>query len=265
MEREHRAGHHAMLKDIRSKFEESLKTKRKTLRDLAKIAGSNDRQTLALKHQLEIDHQGVLKKELLDVKIQLMKARARVKMLEAQPPAAADKGALTEALIDEAINKDPGVQDYLEQIEQLANTLAKSRQTARTAKDPAILAAQERLKTAVSNLEKYRGKVRRKYESLNRERIRDERENALAMANQEIEVLVMYEKNLKEEVEKLSKDTRELNEATLDLESIKDEIKTAETAARQIASQEAQLGVELDAPPRIRLIEKAEAPQTPTR
>src|SRR5262249_11686928 len=73
--------------------------------------------------------------------------------------------------------------------------------------------------------------------------------------------LTRLEGLLNEEVEKTRRGVHSFNTDTLDLQSLQDEIAQAEETAKKVGSQMEALSVELEAPPRVRLLELAEPPR----
>src|SRR5262249_46983756 len=83
----------------------------------------------------------------------------------------------------------------------------------------------------------------------------------LVSAQRRVAALDQLEKVTAQEVERLSKGTKSLNQNSLNLESIQDEIALADGAAKTIGQEIEALNVELQAPPRIRQLSKAEEPR----
>jgi capsular exopolysaccharide synthesis family protein len=73
--------------------------------------------------------------------------------------------------------------------------------------------------------------------------------------------LADYEKVLQGEAERLGQEAKAFNNQTLDLQAIQDEIEQGEATAKKIAGEVEALKVELNAPHRVRIIERAENPR----
>ena len=83
-----------------------------------------------------------------------------------------------------------------------------------------------------------------------------------ASLEQQLAVASEIESSLQEELKNLSQTDQALTDNTLDLQDNRDELKQTEEAATKIASEVEKLEVELQAPPRISLIEDAIPPTT---
>jgi capsular exopolysaccharide synthesis family protein len=77
---------------------------------------------------------------------------------------------------------------------------------------------------------------------------------------QQLAVLAEVEASLQAEIEKHSKNDEKATEQTLDLQDLQDDLAQIQQAASKIAQEAEMLGVELQAPPRIRSIEDAVPP-----
>jgi hypothetical protein len=86
----------------------------------------------------------------------------------------------------------------------------------------------------------------------------------IAQLEDRLAVLISQEKGLDEELERMTlhlrRDNSSLVSNTLDLAALKDEIAQVENKARQVASEVETLSIELRAPSRVRLIERAVVP-----
>jgi uncharacterized protein involved in exopolysaccharide biosynthesis len=89
----------------------------------------------------------------------------------------------------------------------------------------------------------------------------DEAREAIDRLEEGLAVLDAQEKVLKEEEARLLMERRASNRATVDLSSIRQEIAAAEATAERIGAEVEVLNVELQAPPRVQLIEQAEPPR----
>ncbi len=73
--------------------------------------------------------------------------------------------------------------------------------------------------------------------------------------------LIAGQKVLDEELERLAEDRNEANRRELELRDVKEDIAQMQEAYRKISAEVEALSIELDAPPRIRLIDEASAPK----
>jgi hypothetical protein len=89
----------------------------------------------------------------------------------------------------------------------------------------------------------------------------DEARKAIDSLEEGVAVLDAQEKVLKEEEARLVVEPRASNRARLDLNAIRQEIAAGEAVAGRIGAEIEVLNVELQAPPRVRLLERAEVPR----
>jgi succinoglycan biosynthesis transport protein ExoP len=86
--------------------------------------------------------------------------------------------------------------------------------------------------------------------------------NKAGGVKQQMAIVEELEANLKDEIEHLSKMDQALTDDTLDLQDMQDDVKQLQEASSKIASEVEKLNVELQAPPRITLVEEAAPPTT---
>ena len=141
------------------------------------------------------------------------------------------------------------------------------RKGVRNENDPAVQSLRSSLTTVQKGLAKYRAELRPRIA----QQLRDLQQSKQPTKSSDLllrkDVLANYEKVLEKEVERLDKETHALNRDSLDLQSLQDEIANADAAAKKIGAEVETLTVELEAPPRVRSIEKAEIPrlESPTK
>ena len=85
-ERAVRLKRHDDLKEIYNTYQSRLEAKRKQLRAAAELIGSNDKSTLALKHQYVLERLAMTERELMQLQTELRRASAEFAMGRAPPP-----------------------------------------------------------------------------------------------------------------------------------------------------------------------------------
>src|SRR5262249_19617974 len=85
----------------------------------------------------------------------------------------------------------------------------------------------------------------------------DEARKAIAELEEGLAVVRAQEDVLKQEEHRLLNEARLPRRTTVDLSSIRQEIELAEATARRIGAEVEALNVELQAPPRVRMLEQA--------
>jgi len=253
------------LKTLKEQYAETLKTKRQNLRKLAESAGSNDRETLALKQQFALEHQAAIQKELLEVQSERRKVEAELEAMgqdvDADPEA---EPQITEAEIWMAIEADPSVAQLRGQLaeaeaewKRAVEHLKRVSRNYRT--DPSL----RRYHNAVEHAQQALAERRRELRPLVIQRLRqsDRPRSRADEVRQQRVMLQDLESRLESELEQFKEGTRELNVNTLDLQAVQDEIEQIESTADTIAKEVEALNVELQAPKRVTTLEDAVAPR----
>lgn len=252
------------LKKMREHYTELLKKKRDTMRKLAESVGSNDRETLALRQQYAMEHLQFLQKERLE--IQSQRRRLEVEIKQARPETISEPAPLSEAELDQLVDQHPAVANLIAELaereSQLETQLATLRRVARRAvTDPAIQALQFTVKDLRARVERGRKKVRPEVRRQAEQQVVIDQGQQGDDLRQELAMLSDLEQRLENEIKSISIVNQSLTNNTLDLQSNQEEVAQMEVAATKIAQEVESLAVELEAPPRIRLIDDATVPR----
>jgi polysaccharide biosynthesis transport protein len=254
-----------------NKLENQLESKRKQLRTLSATIGSKNPHALSMQQRLAINRQGMAEEELLQTQADLKRAMVQVKVLQSRrqqdpelDPQAHAAGP-TAADVTKAIQNDRVVQEYLQTEEQLRATIENQSRVARKkSSDPAIAKAKSDLARVQKKRMTYVKQLRAELEVPLAEssEVRNRAESGLASLQEQIEVLAGLEHELRDEVSKFTDDTRKLDSQAIEVESINDEVKSAEEMAKLIGRELEVLKIELNAPDRVRLLKDARGPNT---
>jgi succinoglycan biosynthesis transport protein ExoP len=245
------------LKKLYAEYDENLRDKRRTLRELAENIGSHDALTLAHKQQFAMERMALGQKELIQLQSDLRKAQVEAAIQPAREKALADQ-AIPTAAIEEQLKKDPAVAKQLADIAQLEVYLSEVKGTlVRGDKDPLLQKYRDQLAAARETLAAYRESQRPRIGEELREQARNEIKATGAAMNNKVIILKEQEKALAEEIKTLEADTRTINKGSIDLESLREEVSQAEDVAKKAGTQIEALKVELQAPPRVTLLEEA--------
>jgi succinoglycan biosynthesis transport protein ExoP len=261
-ERTERLDRFNKLKEIYTKYQDTLQDKRQRLRKLAETAGSADKDTLAYKNQFAIERHGATERELREYQSELRRVQIEARILEAGQPPADSEPAIPSATIDAYVNQDSEVKQLIDQVDGLNSRMVEARRRNRSLGDPIFQKLRADLEAATRKLAQRRVGVRPRIVTQLRAAGRGPQEADLPVLRKRIEILKELIAVVGDEAKQLDEGTRSLNRTTLDLEASQDEIAQAELAAKRIGSEIEALNVELQAPPRIRLMEAAEAPHT---
>jgi polysaccharide biosynthesis transport protein len=262
-----RGDRHATLRKTKEKYTEMLKTRRDALRTLAETVGSDDKQTLALRQQYAIENMAAIRAELADVQSQKRKVEVQLKMMRVvDTPGETPAPSITQADIERAIDQEPTVRLMInklaQQEEQFESEMAHLRTTVRNWRyDPAGIQMREKLEVSRKSLASRRKALRPVVLRQLQENAGNDQVTRGNESEQELAVLTELESRLKDEINLVSKDDRDLTVNTLDLQSIQEEVAQMKGVAERAGAEVEALNVELEAPPRIRLVEDAAVPQ----
>jgi capsular exopolysaccharide synthesis family protein len=260
------------LKELQKKYAEMMKGQRQKLKVLADSAGSDNRETLALEHQLALERLGFLKNELLQTQSQKRKIEAELKLVEqteddSQRLAETDLLAVSEAEVEEAIERDPVVGEIRDRLSEMQSRLRSERvHTARVSRkgvnEPALRALSDEVESLKKSLEAERKAIRPTILRQLTSQGRGEKQSRGGELRQQLAVDADVEARLNAEIERVDTGNRKLTRESLELESTRDDISQTQLAATEIGKEVEALSVELEAPRRINTFEDAVAPST---
>jgi capsular exopolysaccharide synthesis family protein len=256
-----------MLRKLKESYAETMKIHRQNLKKLAERAGSDDRQTLALKQQFAMEHLDHVKKELLEIQSQKRKAQAELKVQQQQLEISQEPAArsISEAEVLRAIEEDPAVADLRNQLalgrSRLSMATAQAKRVARNwANEPQL----RYLSDQVAMLEKSLASERKAARPIIVRQLENQdtgkKEWRGGQLQQEIGMLEDLEQRVSSELEQLNKGSHELTVNTLDLQSTQDELAQSQDSASKIGTEVEALTVEIQAPPRVKWLEDAVVP-----
>ena len=247
------------LKELWKRYRNNLHAKRQELRELSETIGSNDKQTLTITHQAKIQHLDVAEQEQMRVKFELRKAEAELAVLEAQVNEA-DRGTMPSAAIDERVEASPAILEFKNRIQVLTDQYNRVAHVARIKSDPAVLAVGKQLDAVQRDLAAYRARLRPAIATeIRNAALKDDWANLVKLRAQ-ISVAKMYKEAIDQDIERLQGETKTINRGSLDLSQQQDEIQIVYETARKIGAEVEAMDVELGAPSRVRVIDRAVAP-----
>ena len=249
-----------------TKFAE-LKNRRDAMRTLAQKAGSDDRQTLVLKQQYAIELGTDVRKDLREVQAQKRKLEAMIKV---QRPEALHETAapiVSNDAVARLIEQDPEVSDLKARLAAASERLAsESVYTGRVARKSGMNPALKTLRDEVELINKQLERKRREIRPSVIQQLQNPQDDGQLLKGgsleQQLAVATELEASLQEEIKNFSHTDQVLTDNTLNVQDNKEELKQIEDAASKIALEVEKLDVELQAPPRISLIEEAVPPRT---
>src|SRR5271157_5727592 len=259
-----------LLKKLSNTKLAEMKSRRDALRTLAQRAGSDDRQTLVLKQQYAIELGTAVRADLRQVQSQKRKLEA---MIRVQRPEALHETAAPMVSNDDVaalIEQNPEVSNLKAKLaaasERLASEAAYTGHVARNSgMNPALKTLHDEVELLNKQLERKRRTIRPSAIQQLQNPQYPQGDGQLVKGGsleQQLAVATELEASLQEEIKNFSQMDQVLTDNTLDLQDNKDELKLIEDASSKIASEVEKLDIELQAPPRISLIEDAIPPTT---
>jgi capsular exopolysaccharide synthesis family protein len=265
-ERAVRQARYELLKQIASGYQKRLKIHREKLKALADEAGTNDRRTLTLRHQLELDRRQMVERELHAMRSQVMSAKTELETsqarAEARARAEAARRGIQEADVDRLVDQDDRVRALLGRRAKSEASYDRASRLSRNPGDPAVVAAHRELNRVDALLQSLRLEVRQQVLDQQRQQAAGGDDPELAALKRQVEVLQGYEKVLQEESDRLAQQTDRMGRNQAELESLQDSIRYADEAAQKVSAQVEELDVELMAPSRVTAFEDAVPPRS---
>jgi capsular exopolysaccharide synthesis family protein len=267
-ETKRRSDRQTKLRTIKERYAKSMKDQRNRVKALAKDVGSDNRETNALQqqHRLELVH--TVRGDLFAIQRDKRRTEALIKSLRAkEAPSEESEPPIPEEEVDRLVEAHPSIAGLVGRLtqaeERLTSEEAHVRMVARHAiRDPAI----KRLKDDVVALKKAIDKKRAELKPIVmrdlQKKTKGGQSTRLADSEQELEMLTDLEQNLDNQLNTLVAGTRKENEDMSELQATKDEVALTENASSKIGEEIEALNVELEAPPRIRVVEDAVPPVT---
>lgn len=245
------------LKELLGQYNEKLTRRRATLKTLAEAAGADDKQTLAMKQQLAAEQVAQEKAELTRVRTESKRAESELRVLRA---AAGENGPEPVEVwaVDEEVALDPAVERLRAGEEALNKKLDRARRLVRNESDPSVREVKNEIAATRRAMNVRVEKIRPKIERRIRAAIDGKAGDRLVELTTRTKILGEYEVTLKDGIGRLDRESSVFNRQTVDLQWMKDEIARGEDASRRIGKEIEALNVELKAPHRVRVIERAQ-------
>jgi capsular exopolysaccharide synthesis family protein len=255
-----RLDRYARLKDAFNDYMEKLKEKRRKLEDLSLAAGSNNKMTLAVKHQMQLTHHQDVRHELSRVANERHKAEMDLEL--AVQRAQAPRAPITRADVAPAIAADPSVMTLTNDLKKQNEIYQDYKRRVKNAMDPALRKMRDRLAEKQKTLKEVTDQVAG---DLIKQRLAEQEAetgvDSIEDLKKSIVLLRQWEDDLQKTVDKLSNEANVLNKTTLELDTLQDEIAHIQATSETVGEQTEQLSVELQAPKRVKLLHLADAPK----
>jgi succinoglycan biosynthesis transport protein ExoP len=239
------------LRDASTTYEDSLRTKRRTYKELAGEIGTSSSFVLAFKQQFEMDQLIQRKNMLFNVTSDLIKLRNEASVQQ-EKVKSLPKMEVPAELIDSRLNADSRVIEMEREIETLKTKAAKA------AKGWSDGAENE----AVKKIEKQREDMRQALQALRQSKrpavesqllsaVRARENETLESAKQRILTLEKLETELSAQVEKLSNQIKTVGGKGVELEDLKEDLESHDSIAKTLRTMILNEKINLNTPPRV--------------
>ena len=260
-ERLERLARLSRLKELFADYQNDLSEKRRKIKEMAGSIGTNDKQTSAVRQQMMVEHLGLARQELLRLQSDIRKSRARLTVLTTkQDVEPASNKSIDSAEYTRAAELDPEVVELQSRLTELRGRLANFRSIARKGNDASIRTLSQQIKRLAEELEQRRQQLRTHRARSDRASPPERTDSRLAEVEEYLDILREQERSLKQEIESLEAESSSLNVKSMDFHWLEDEIALASDTAKMVGTEVQSMTVELQAPPRIRLVEEAVTP-----
>lgn len=266
-EKKSRLDDQAKLAVLSQTYQELLKEKRSALRKLTEDAGTGNRDTIALKHQLTLEQQNEARSNLRQAQVELKKAQTEYQVLQGRPSGHGNVDpAVVAAAVDAQLAADATVAQLRREIQQQQDAINSVGEVARrAANDPYVRKSRATLEAKQKALASYLAQARPQIEQrVLAGMVGDaDRAQKLAAAAERIQYYELLEQVLQQDVASLSGEATDINKSSTELDAVQDEIAKLEEAAKKLGDRLETMRMENDAPSRIELLDQARLPRLP--
>lgn len=250
------------LQRILTEHEGQIKSKKTMLKEMASGLGSGDPKALSSKQQFGIQMHAQLQAELLRTQAELNKARVRaVAERELGEPEEPPKAEISDSLIDRHVDNHPDVRQLLRERMQQQQKVDDKAMKLKRKDDPSLVSDQKKLDALDESLSELRQKLHPAIKADLAEQTRNASLAAGGNTQREIVLLTEQVKAYQEQWDLQSEKVDSLGRSSLEIEHLKSDIDKVDQLTSIIAGEIGKLMVELQAPPRIAELQKAEVPK----
>jgi capsular exopolysaccharide synthesis family protein len=245
------------LKEIHERYQENLRTKRRTLRELIENVGSGDPATIALKQRFSQEQLALTEKELLQLDSELRKLQTELSLAKTKETSKAD-WKVPDADLDDLVQKDLGMQKLAARKSKLEQDISDALRVAvRGENEPRVQSLRKELAALETTIKERRAELRPKLTEQALSRVHDQMHNNRTAMAERVQSLAELRKVLVKDIDRLASESRTLNKGSLDIESYRQDIAQTEETGRKVSAELEALTVELKAVPRITELESA--------
>lgn len=243
-----------------TKQKETLEQKNDQYTKLSKDLGALDKETAGIRSKLLFDQLAGHQRSVLEAASNLQKLHAQLADTD-RMMAMQQQKALSEGDIDMALRQNPTIGPKMMFRDQLELELSS---LAAQLKDPSNNAVYRQKQLQLQQAEDDLRMAKDQNKSVIEERIKGSTMAPLDFNKQSLEASIeSYTKIAEEskiEAEKLKQQINQITDKSADLEGLKNEVEQEKATLNKMLAELSTLEVELDAPPRVSLVQEASAP-----
>ena len=243
-----------LLREIYDEADRKLSEKRNVLKGMSEELGSaKDAKAMERTQEMYWKTLDNVQNELLQTQAKLRKAKMEFEIQRAQESKTGDV-PVPPNVIEEAVDKEPAVQDYLRWIAKYNSDIEHLKKIAvKLEEEPAYKNAKSARDTAEKGLHTLQQKLREEFTKKLGTEIKSSRVNY----QNEIAILETQHKWLDEEFKIRLGSFQLLNKTRVNVEWLRDEIKLEDDLAKRMKAQIEHLQIEMKAPERFTVLEEA--------
>lgn len=250
---------------LEKKYKENqseLRTRKETFNEMARTLGSLSNSEVVTQRGLLMDHLGTLRAEIVAIEGDLAKIDTEMAIAKGLEEDGSDADLPMDDFVESAIDRDATVIELKNRLRSLGEAISEqASRSARGMNEPSVKRLRDQYQAVASQLADLRRELRPQVS-------RQFEQAGSATATVSPAVLAVRRaslaKNLevsKAEYDKLVADLLQIGKANADLELRRSEIDQLQQVTAQLGSMLEASSVDLNAPPRVRLLEEAAVPQ----
>lgn len=250
------------LEKVLQNLDDQSRSQRNQLERLTVNLSTSDSQAIMVKQQLAAEHFARLRKELAEVRFDIMRSQIQLKTLQTGEEQH-EKLEVPESIIESYTSRDKEYEKTEEKIRSLEEQLIKTEKVVRDKKSPVLVTLQEQLTRNQNTLEILKSRLRPQIIKQFKLETQQRGEQTAAEVEEKIRVLEVAKDELEKELESQKIEEQKTGMWSFELESLRKEITQREKIAHGIAEEITRLKIELGSRARIELHRSAEVPPEP--
>ncbi|MBI3462084.1 MAG: hypothetical protein HY000_03355 [Planctomycetes bacterium] len=249
------------LEKLLAQSEQTIQTKRSTLKELAERLGTTDSKTISLRHRGTVEYYVALQSEHTRVRIELMRAQARLKVQQAAAKSN-ENAEPAESAIEAQIDSDPTFRQTLDQVARFKGKISEAERVTNRKDHPSLERLREQLVSIQESLAARRTELRPLITETLRAKAHRGSEPASVRIQEEIDVLTELERTLHTELERNKNEMESTGRESVELEFLRKEVEHAESVYNRAISELTNMRVEIQSPRRITVWHRATVSKT---